>query len=145
MEIRELNRGDLESLLLLYTELDADNGGTSAEKAAEIWKAIESDPNIIYIGAVDGGRVVSTCFITIIPNLTRGCRPIGFAENVVTSREYRRQGLAEKVLRCAMEIAKERGCYKLILQSGAARTDAHRLYERLGFDGTSKKAFDMRL
>ena len=45
----------------------------------------------------------------------------------------------------AVGFAKERHCYKVILQSGKARTEAHRFYERIGFDGESKKAFDMRL
>jgi hypothetical protein len=33
----------------------------------------------------------------------------------------------------------------VILQSGIARTEAHQFYENKGFDGESKKAFDMRL
>ena len=37
------------------------------------------------------------------------------------------------------------GASALILQSGAARTEAHQFYEHKGFNGTSKRAFDMRL
>lgn len=33
----------------------------------------------------------------------------------------------------------------LFEQSGAARIEAHRFYEHVGFNGASKKAFDMRL
>ena len=45
----------------------------------------------------------------------------------------------------AVEFAKERDCYKAILQSGKSRTGAHQFYENKGFNGGSKKAFDMRL
>ena len=49
------------------------------------------------------------------------------------------------VANVAVDFAKEHHCYKVILQSGIARTKAHQLYENKGFNGASKKAFDMRL
>ena len=145
MEFRELSGSDLASLLELYSQLDADNSDFSAEESREVWEKIEKDDNIRYFGAVDDGKVVSTCYAVYIPNLTRGGRGICFIENVVTDAEYRRQGLASKVIDMAVRFAKERHCYKVILQSGKARTVAHRFYEAKGFSGTSKKAFDMRL
>jgi GNAT superfamily N-acetyltransferase len=45
----------------------------------------------------------------------------------------------------AIKYAKEQNYYKILLQSGNKRTDAHRFYESLGFDGNSKKAFEIRL
>jgi|GEM_PF-1943875 len=45
----------------------------------------------------------------------------------------------------AIEFARENGCYKVMLLSGAERTEAHRFYESLGFSGTGKKGFVMRL
>ena len=54
-------------------------------------------------------------------------------------------GLASKVIDMAVAYAKEKNCYKVVLQSGNSRVDAHRFYENKGLDGTSKKAFDMRL
>lgn len=144
MEFRTLTGSDLGSLLELYQQLDPKDG-LSAEACEAAWKEIEKNPDIRYFGAVEDGKVVSTCYAVIIPNLTRGCRGICFIENVVTDREYRNRGLASRVIGMAVGFAKERHCYKVILQSGKARTEAHRFYERTGFDGESKKAFDMRL
>ena len=144
MEFRTLTGSDLGSLLELYQQLDPKDG-LSAEACEAAWKEIEKNPGIRYFGAVEDGKVVSTCYAVIIPNLTRGCRGICFIENVVTDREYRNRGLASRVIGMAVDFAKERHCYKVILQSGKARTEAHRFYERIGFDGESKKAFDMRL
>ena len=144
MEFRRLTAADLPSLLELYRQLDPEDHGnvTDSEK---VWKEIENNPDIRYFGAVSDGRVVSTCYAVYIPNLTRGNRGICFIENVVTDRAYRKRGLASRVIDMAIAFAKERGCYKAILQSGSARTEAHRFYESKGFNGTSKKAFDMRL
>ena len=144
MEFRKLTEQDLQSLLELYKQLQPDDS-LSSEKSKIVWQEIENNPDIQYFGAVDDGKVVSTCYAVYIPNLTRNNRGICFIENVVTDEKYRNRGLASKVIDMAVAYAKEKDCYKVILQSGTARGEAHRFYESKGFDGDSKKAFDMRL
>lgn len=144
MEFRRLTGADLTSLLELYRQLDADDDQSTPEQSEKVWMQIENDPNIQYFGAIDNGKVVSTCYAVYIPNLTRGNRGICFIENVVTDKEYRKRGLASKVIDMAVEFAKEHHCYKAILQSGITRTEAHQFYENKGFSGSSKKAFDIR-
>lgn len=145
MEIRRLTGEDVPSLMKLYRQLSPEDEFPSADAAQEIWRRIEAQENIIYLGAVEAGEVLSTCFLVIIPNLTRGGRPIGFVENVVTDENYRRMGLGRKVIAEAVRIARENGCYKVMLQSGCQRTGAHRFYEEIGFDGERKRAFYLRL
>lgn len=145
MEFRRLTGADLTSLLELYRQLDEDDDQSTPEQSEKVWMQIENDPNIQYFGAIENGKVVSTCYAVYIPNLTRGNRGICFIENVVTDKEYRKRGLASKVIDMAVEFAKEHHCYKAILQSGITRTEAHQFYENKGFSGSSKKAFDMRL
>ena len=146
MELRELNEKDLESLIKLYEQLDDANGNFTAEDARKIWKTeIEGNKKIKYFGAVENGKVISTCYCLIIPNLTRLGSSIAFVENVVTDSEYRGQGLGRKVMEMAIEFARENNCYKIILQSASFRKEAHQFYKNLGFDGESKKAFIMKL
>ena len=148
IEFRQLTQKDLPSLLELYVQLDENNKDLTTESSIPIWEEISKNPNIKYFGAVDtanGDRVVSTCFTMIIPNLTAHGRSICFLENVVTDSAYRKQGLARKVIEMAIEDAKAHNCYKVILQSNCKRTEAHKFYENLGFDGNLKKAFDLRL
>ena len=146
MELRELNEKDLESLIKLYEQLDEANGDFTAEDARKIWKdEIEENKKIKYFGAVENEKVISTCYCMIIPNLTRLGSFIAFVENVVTDKEYRGQGLGRKVMEMAIEFARENNCYKVILQSGSWRKEAHQFYKNLGFDGESKKAFIMKL
>ncbi|MCR5357298.1 MAG: GNAT family N-acetyltransferase [Lachnospiraceae bacterium] len=144
MEFRILTEQDLESLLELYKQLQPDDS-SSMEDSKIVWQEIEDNQDIRYFGAIDNGKVVSTCYAVYIPNLTRNNRGICFIENVVTDKDYRNRGLASKVMDMAISYAKEKGCYKVILQSGNSRADAHRFYENKGFDGNTKKAFDMRL
>ena len=145
MEFRQLTASDLDSLLELYKQLSSNEAECTKERYETVWKEIEENSNIQYFGAIDDGKVVSTCYAVYIPNLTRGGRGICFIENVVTDKDHRKLGRASRVIDMAVEFAKERDCYKAILQSGKSRTGAHQFYENKGFNGESKKAFDMRL
>ena len=145
MEIRRLTGADVPSLLRLYRQLSPEDEFPTEEAAAEIWRQIEGQESIIYLGAVEAGEVVSTCFLVIIPNLCHGGQPFCLMENVVTDEAHRRQGLGRKMMEESVRIAREMGCYKIMLHSGTQRKGAHKFYEDFGFDGQRKRAFDLRL
>ena len=137
-----LAENELSSLLELYQQLDSGNV-IDELTAKNIWQNIKSQ-DIKYFIAKENGKIISSCYICIIPNLTRGGKSIGFIENVITDEKYRKKGIGKTVMENAIKYAKEQNCYKVLLQSGNKRTDAHPFYEKLGFDGESKKAFEMR-
>ena len=74
MEFRKLTASDLASLLDLYRQLDEDDESCTIEQSERVWKEIEENTNIQYFGALDNGKVVSSCYAVDIPNLTRGNR-----------------------------------------------------------------------
>ena len=76
MEFRKLTVSDLPSLLELYRQLDENDDQYSFEQSKKGWDEIEDNSNIQYFGAIDDGKVVSTCYAVYIPNLTRGSRGI---------------------------------------------------------------------
>jgi GNAT superfamily N-acetyltransferase len=63
-------------------------------------------------------------------------------ENIID--EFSAKNIWKNIVENAIKYAKEQNCYKVILQSGDKRTDAHGFYESLGFDGDSKRAFEIR-
>ncbi len=145
MQVRELEAKDLEMLLELYRDLhDSDEPLPPRAELDAIWRDISKDPKLLYWGAFEGRVLVAASNAVIVPNLTRGARPYAVIENVVTSAQYRRQGLGKAVLRALLERCWAAGCYKVMLMSGAARPEAHRFYESVGFDGDSKRAFVVR-
>jgi len=47
--------------------------------------------------------------------------------------DLRGTGVGGVLLEAAVDVARAAGCYRIQLTSNAARTDAHRFYERHGF------------
>jgi ribosomal protein S18 acetylase RimI-like enzyme len=141
MEIRELTKEDLPSLLALYRQLFRDAPEAVTD---ELWDQIILQGGKIF-AAVDGGKVVSSCAVSLIPNIPHNGRPLGYIENVITHADYRRMGLGKRVMTRAVEYAKENKCYRVFLESGMSRTEAHEFYSSLGFDSAAKKAFQIIL
>jgi len=145
MEYREAKGEDLAGLLDLLIQLKPDDEKLDEGVARKIWDQIQSLGNIRYFLALDGDKPVSTCNITIIPNLTRGGHPFGLIENVITDTGYRKRGIGKKVLEMAIGHARRENCYKILLLSSKDLKPAHAFYESLGFSGDTKRGFELRL
>jgi GNAT superfamily N-acetyltransferase len=138
--VRDAIESDLDGILDLYTHLHAhDTAPPPYAQMAEIWSDILANPSLRYFVVACGDRVVSSCNLAVIPNLTRGAR--SFGENVVTHPDYRKRGFAQAVLEYALDAAWQSGCYKVMLLSSARRAAAHILYERVGFKKGVKTGF----
>jgi hypothetical protein len=69
--------------------------------ARAIWaKLLGSDTATAFVMEV-GGRLIASCMLVIVPNLTRNTGPFGLIENVVTHAENRRPGFGDMVLELA--------------------------------------------
>lgn len=142
MNTRALNDKDLPALLDLYAHLhDSDLPQAPAPVVASVWDAIRRNDSIRYFGVFDGAQLVSSCNITVIPNLTRGCAPYGLIENVVTHRQHRGKGYGKAVLRAALDFAWSRQCYKVMLMTGRLDAGTFSFYEKAGFKRHEKEAF----
>lgn len=143
--IREITPNDLTGLLQLYTQLHdnpmPEDTKETQEMLQALWTKILQDPNHHVIVAEEGGQIVSSCVCVIVPNLTRGQRPYGFIENVVTAEDCRGRGLATACLNYARELAKKENCYKLMLLTGSKKEETLRFYERAGYNRNDKTAF----
>lgn len=144
MEYRIATKNDLQNIITLNKQLNPDEQIIDYDKALIIWDSIEKTQIIQYFIAVNGNEIVSMCCISIIPNLTRKGRPYSIIENVITDIKHRRQGIGKNVVLSAVEYAKKSNCYKVLLLSSIKRVEAHKFYEAIGFNGNSKKGFEIR-
>lgn len=114
-------------------------------KWSALLKALGSNPDYhLLVGEWDG-KVISSVTLVVIRNLTHNLRPYSVMENVVTHADYRNNGYASALIEKASEIAKEAGCYKIMLMTGSKKESTLRFYERCGFSTNGKTAFLKRL
>ena len=146
MEYKIGNKDDLIGILELFKQLNENTGyseNNDLEYVNKIWDKIENN-NIKYFLAKDNSKIIGSCYICIIPNLTHNGKSIGYIENVIVDKNNRKKGIGKKIMVMAIEYAKTNNCYKVVLQSGIKRIEAHKFYEKLGFNGELKKAYELR-
>ena len=141
MNIREVEQADLEQLLTLYTQLHGNDMPEFDGKLEPLWNSILSDQNHHIVVGLADGRIVSSCVIVIVPNLTRNQRPYALIENVITHEAHRGQGYATQILDHARQIAERENCYKIMLLTGSKQESTIRFYERAGFNRNDKTGF----
>ena len=139
--IREILPNELDGLLQLYTQLHGNPIPEDTQALRKLWQRILDDPDHHIIVAVEEGRIVSSCVCVIVPNLTHGQQPYALIENVITDEAHRGKGLATDCLNFAREIAREAGCYKMMLLTGSKEESTHRFYQRAGYNANDKTAY----
>jgi GNAT superfamily N-acetyltransferase len=131
--IRAAEPGDRHGLVAAYDWLFAPPGSTppqwDAERAAErLSAAMASGASDVLVADVDGA-VVGICTVYLdIESVRFGRR--AWVEDLAVHADHRSAGHGKALLDAAKDWARERGATHLELDSGEARADAHRFYER---------------
>ena len=135
IRIRETTAEDLPRLLKFYSQLGMDDGQVlSLARAESIFLRISNYPDYrIYLAETDN-EPVGTFALLIMDNLGHMGTPSAIIEDVVVSDSCRGQGVGQKMMTFATDLAKGKGCYKFFFSSNINRIDAHRFYENLGFE-----------
>ena len=136
--VREAVPRDAEVLAALLAQMDDEPSETEGFNAAltrQIMADMESYPDFkAYLALDEAGVPVGTFSLMVFCSLShRGSRQ-ALLDAVVVLRDRRGEGIGEAMLQRALHIAAGSGCYKLSLSSNIKRKEAHRFYERLGFN-----------
>lgn len=141
--IRAVGPTDIDGLLTLYAQLNPLDPVLPADVARQRFDALIAHAGLTVFGAFDGERLVASCVLHVLPNLTRGAMSYALIENVVTSASERRRGHGQRVVRAAAAAALAEGCYKVMLMTGRNDPGVISFYESCGFT-QSKTGFQMR-
>lgn len=141
MKIREVIDQDLKGLLTLYTQLHDNPLPEETEELISLWRSILEDKNHhIIIGTIED-KIITSCVVVIVPNLTHSQRPYALIENVITHESHRNKGYASLILDYAKELAKKENCYKIMLMTGSKKESTLNFYEKAGYNKLDKTAF----
>ena len=145
MIIQAIQPSELDALIALYTHLHrSDEPLPEPAVVQAVWQELLANPRYKYFGGYVNDTLISSCTVTVIPNLTRGCRPYGVIENVVTHAGHRNLGYGKALLAHALAYARSVGCYKVMLLTGRKDQSTFQFYQSAGFDPHDKQAFIAR-
>ncbi|MFI6941587.1 GNAT family N-acetyltransferase [Streptomyces sp. NPDC050418] len=137
LEIRPASAQDIPAIVALLAD---DPLGARRESPDDLtpyrtaFERLAGDPHQHVMVAVRGDEVVGTLQLTVIPGLSRRGATRSVIEGVRVHSGERGSGLGTRFIEWAVDESRRQGCQLVQLTSDATRTDAHRFYERLGFE-----------
>ena len=149
LSFREAAFGDLPALIALFADDSMGGHGDTTDIAARsayesAFAAIANSPNDQLFVGVANGEVVATAQVTFITSLTGRGSTRMLIEAVQTRADMRGKGIGARLMGHCLEAARKRNAASVQLTSNSQRLDAHRFYEKLGFE-KSHAGFKLKL
>lgn len=133
--IRPATSADLPGVLALCAQPGMDDGRVlPLEDAEAVFARFARYPDYTLYVAATGGKTVGTFALLVMDNLGHLGTPSAVVEDVVVDPTLQGRGIGQKMMAFAIDRAREKRCYKLVLSSNAKRERAHAFYEQLGFE-----------
>ncbi len=137
--IRAARQEDVPALAAIYAADEIGGHGDTTDESAlpdylSAFRDIEASPTeTLYVAELDG-EIVGTFQTAILTKLIgRGAKSM-VIEAVQTRPDMRGRGIGAVMINYCLDEARARGMKAVQLTSNVARLDAHRFYERLGFE-----------
>ncbi|MDH3764893.1 MAG: GNAT family N-acetyltransferase [Nitrosopumilus sp.] len=128
--IRELKKEDIWNGFLKSMDSLKPASNIDRTKAEGIFEKINSNPDYIIAVAEIEGKIVGSTTLLIESKFIHDGGLVGHIEDVVVNKDFQGQKIGEKIMKYLLEISKNKGCYKTILN---CTDDVKPFYERLGF------------
>ena len=122
MKIRELKITDYSQVIQIWKQ------SFSNKFDQEINTKYISDPNSITLVSVDNNTISGVASLHIINKLTR---TLGLIEDVAVNENYRGKGIGKKLVQKLIELASEKKCDKIVLNSSEKNSS---FYKKIGFE-----------
>ena len=141
VHVRAARRDDVPAIVHLLAD---DTLGASREQPTDplpqaywdAFDAIAAQGGNELLVAEANKEVVGCLQLTVIPGLSRMGARRGQIEGVRVSSKHRGRRIGEALVEAATDRARQLGCALVQLTTDRRRVDAHRFYERLGFEST---------
>ena len=140
IEIREIEEGDIEKEFLDTLDFLRKASDYEKNNPYEILKKIKQNPNHIIHVAVDDYKIIGSTTLFIEQKFIHDGGLVGHIEDVVVRKSYEGQGIGMKLVISLLDVAKQRKCYKTILN---CEDSLKQFYEKIGFKkATNEMRYD---
>ena len=133
--VRQASAADIAAVLGLYAQPDLDDGNVlTVEEGIALFERFARYPDYTLYVAEQDHEIVGSFALLVMDNLGHLGSPSGIVEDVVVAPARQGNGIGAAMMRFALDRAREKRCYKLMLSSNARRGRAHAFYESLGYE-----------
>ena len=127
LEGTDYNKGYIE----LLNQLSPTSKDRISQKDFEEWAEIIGDHHLHHTIVLEkDNQIIGTATLFIEPKLLRNFSFVGHIEDVVVNDKHRKNGNGKYLINYLTQIAKEKGCYKVILDCSDKNA---RFYEKCGY------------
>ena len=139
--IRLAKQQDAEQIALLCRQL----GYPASERQIQQRLAILLSENdqALYVAQRPGGPLLGWVHVYRCPLVHTD--PEAQIGGLVVDEASRRSGAGQRLMQAAEQWAREHNCWAMYLRSNIIRKDAHRFYERIGYEIVTSSVFRKRL
>ena len=128
LELRPLEQGDFKRGFL-ETLGNLTDVGLSPEEAIHIWRG-RNAAGVRTVVAVESNQVIATASLILEHKFLHRGGTIGHIEDVATHPDHQGKGAGSAVVRALVELARQSGCYKVILSCNDQNLA---FYSKVGF------------
>lgn len=132
--IRRAEPRDAASISRLIGQLGY---SAAAREVVSRLSEMEAEGRTVLVAELDG-QVIG-CLTTSVMRVLHRPAPVGRISMMVVDEAHRSRGIGAALVRAAEEALAAQGCYMVEVTSHLRRTEAHRFYERLGYERNSVK------
>ncbi|HJR81115.1 MAG TPA: GNAT family N-acetyltransferase [Anaerolineales bacterium] len=104
------------------------------ESYSMAFEQIDADPNHELVVAEFNGEVIGTLHLMFLPSISFQGGLRAQIESLRVDKNYRNHGMGNEMMKWTIQRARARGAHVVQLTTHRTRADAHRFYERLGFN-----------
>ena len=106
------------------------------EPYSAAFEKIDQDPNHELLVAENDAQVIGTLHLIFLPSISFQGGLRAQVESVRVDKRFQNQKIGSQLMQHAIRLARVRGAHVMQLTSHNTRTEAHRFYERLGFQSS---------
>lgn len=139
VSIERARQDDVPGIVALLSDdmLGRDRESADLGPYRAAFDRIDADPNqLLVVGRDEHGALIATLQLTLMPSLSRGGATRLQIESVRVAEHARGGGLGAALFAWAHDWGREHGASLAQLTSDAAREDAHRFYDRIGYSAS---------
>jgi GNAT superfamily N-acetyltransferase len=140
VSIRNAVEADVPRILELYQQLShnpSDYRHAPVSDCCDVLRRMQEYPGYSLLVAEDDGQVIGTTVMAVLPGFAHFTSPFAVIEYVVIDEKRRGRGIGKLLMEHCRKLAKEAGCYKIMLTSDNRRERAHKFYESLGYEASA--------